>query len=157
MGACAEAMRGITVTALALHALFAMPAAAQPAVYRCETGGKVSYADAPCVGAKVIDATPTQGMDKMTGRSRKGKEVQRDEFNRLLDGAVRPITGKSTEEMNVVRRRVNLPGKDQAQCRALDSRLARLEASAKTSFNKDKAQADFDLYQARKQFFDLKC
>ena len=143
--------------ALAVHVFLAMPAAAQPAVYRCETGGKVSYADAPCVGAKVIDATPTQGMDKMTGRTRKGKEVQRDEFNRLFDGAIRPLTGKSTEEMNVVRRRVNLSGKEQAQCNALDSRLARLEASARTVASKDKAQTDFDLYQARKQFFDLKC
>jgi hypothetical protein len=49
---------------------FSIPAHAQKPVYRCETAGKVSYSDAPCVGAKEIDATPTQGMDKMTGASR---------------------------------------------------------------------------------------
>jgi hypothetical protein len=52
-----------------------LPVVAQHSVYRCETNGKVSYSDAPCVGARVIDATPTQGMDKMTGQSREGSNV----------------------------------------------------------------------------------
>ncbi|RZL66000.1 MAG: DUF4124 domain-containing protein [Variovorax sp.] len=143
--------------ACALLILPAVSAFAQPTVYRCETNRKVAYSDEPCIGAKVIDATPTQGMDKMTGRTSKGKEVRRDELNRMFDGAVRPITGKSTEEMNVLRRRVHLPGKDQAQCGSLDDRLARLEAAAPTAAARDKAKADFDLYQARKQFFDLRC
>jgi hypothetical protein len=38
-----------------------LPAAAQSTVYRCETNGKVTYLEAPCVGAKVIDATPRKG------------------------------------------------------------------------------------------------
>lgn len=147
----------VRLLAAPAFALLALPVDAQPTVYRCESNGKVAYSDAPCVGAKVIDATPTQGMDKMNGRTSKGKEVRRDELNRMFDGAVRPITGKSTEEMNVLRRRVHLPGKDLAQCGALDGRLARLEAAAPTAPVRDKAKADFDLYQARKQFFDLKC
>ena len=140
-----------------LFAALVLPVAAQPPVYRCETNGKVAYSDAPCVGAKVIDATPTQGVDKMTGRPSKGKEVRRDELNRMLDGAVRPLTGKSTGEMNVVRRRVKLSSQDQAKCATLDGRLARLEAAGFEAKGERKTQADFDLYEARKQFFDLKC
>ena len=71
---------------------FSFPAHAQKPVYRCETAGKVSYSDAPCVGAKEIDTTPTQGMDKMTGASRKGADVQRAEHNALMADALKPLT-----------------------------------------------------------------
>ena len=72
---------------------FGFHAHAQKPVYRCETAGKVSYSDAPCVGAKEIDATPTQGMDKMTGTSRKGADVRRDEQNAVMADALKPLTG----------------------------------------------------------------
>lgn len=49
----------LRLLAPALVAAAILPAAAQSSVYRCETNGKVNYSDAPCVGAKVIDATPT--------------------------------------------------------------------------------------------------
>ena len=134
-----------------------LPAAAQPKVYRCETSGKVSYSDAPCVGAKVIDATPTQGMDKMTGQSRKGREVQREEFNREFDKAFRPLHGRSHEEMDVARRRMLLPAKEKALCASLDDVLPSMEADAGRATSEAKARADVDLYKARKQYFDLKC
>lgn len=134
-----------------------LPAAAQRPVYRCETNGKVSYSDVPCVGAKVIDATPTQGMDKMTGQSRKGRDVQREEFNTTFDNAFRPLHGRSHAEMDVMRRRVKLPSADQAQCASLDNRLPQLESDAARASGEAKARSDFDLYTARKRFFDLKC
>jgi len=39
----------VGVIAVALHLLSASSTYAQPKVYRCETNGKVSYSDAPCV------------------------------------------------------------------------------------------------------------
>ena len=137
--------------------MLVMPLAAQPTVYRCETNGKVSYSDAPCVGAKVIDATPTQGMDKMTGQSRKGAAVQRDELNTVFDNALRPLHGRSHADMDVMRRRVKLSGHEQAQCARLDDRLPVLEAEAAGAAGEAKARADVDLYKARKQYFDQKC
>lgn len=92
-------------------------------MYRCETAGKVGYSGSPCVGAKVIDATPNQGVDQMSGKSQKGRDVQRTEFNHALDDALRPLTGKSRDEMDVMRRRVKLPPRDQGECRELDVRL----------------------------------
>jgi len=141
----------------ALLAIAIFPAAAQHPVYRCETNGKVSYSDAPCVGAKVIDATPTQGMDKMSGQSRKGREVQREEFTTTFDNALRPLHGRSHADMDVMRRRVKLPRDDQAQCANLDNRLSQLESDAAGASGEAKARADVDLYKARKRFFDLKC
>jgi len=83
----------------------AAPAFAQKPVYRCETAGCVSYSDAPCVGATEIDATPPQGMDKMTGKSRKGNDVQRAERNAAFAEAIQPLTGMNADEYRVHRTR----------------------------------------------------
>jgi len=136
--------------------LAAHSAMAGPPVYRCETAGKVSYSDSPCVGAKVVDAVPNQGVDQMTGKSRKGGDVQRTELNHAFDDALRPLTGKSRDDMDVMRRRVKLEPRDQGECRQLDARLPELEAASLRS-DATKAKADVDLYQARKRYFDLKC
>lgn len=148
-------MRRLAVVSLCCA--MALPVAAETKVYRCDTNGKVAYSDAPCVGAKVIDATPTQGADRMAGGSRKGREVQRDEYTTVLDNAMRPLHGMSHDEMNVVRKRFSLPGRTQQACARLDNDLPTLEASSGSASGEAKARADVDLYKARKRFFDLKC
>ena len=65
--------------------------------------------------------------------------------------------GRSHEDMNVVRRRAHLPGRDQQQCNQLDRLVPMLEADARRATGEAKACADVDLYKARKRFFDLKC
>ncbi|MDM0058991.1 DUF4124 domain-containing protein [Variovorax fucosicus] len=144
-----------------LHAaLFLIPVvckAAPPVVYRCEIQGKVNYSDVPCVGAKTVDVTPTQGADKMSGRSSKGKEVQREEFHITLDNATRPLHGLSHGEMDVRRRRYQLSPADQRQCASLDQQIPELEARATKTTGSARGQADVALYQARKRVFDLKC
>ncbi len=132
-------------------------AAAPPTVYRCETGGKINYAEAPCVGGKVVDVTPTQGADRMTGRSRKGSDVQREEYRTLLDDATRPLHGLSHGEMDVIRRRQKLSREDQAQCESLDRQVTALEIQAAKVAGGAKGQADVELYQARRRAFNLKC
>lgn len=141
----------------ALFTVLALPAAAQPKVYRCDTNGKVAYSDAPGVGARVVDATPTQGADRLGGAARKGRGVQRDEHTTLLDNATRPLLGRSHAEMNVMRRRVNLPVRDQQACARLDSEIPMLESGTRSATGEAKARADVDLHKARKQSFDLKC
>lgn len=141
----------------ALCAVLALPAAAQQKVYRCDTNGTVAYSDSPCIGAKVIDASPTQGADKLGGASRKGREVQREEHTSLLDHATRPLHGQSHAKMNATRRRVSLPGRDQQECARLDTQIPMLEAGSGSASGEARARADVDLYKARKQFFDLKC
>ena len=149
-----RAMSQIIVVSFLLASCVAFAA---PPVYRCETNGRVAYSDFPCVGAKVIDATPNQGVDKMSGQSRKGADVQRAEMNKVLDDALRPLTGRSSAEMDASRRRGRLRGADQAECARLDRQLPALEARANSSEGKPQAEAEVLLYQVRKSFFDLKC
>ena len=137
--------------------LAAAAASAAPSVYRCETAGKISYSDAPCVGAKIVDATPNQGVDQMTGKSRKGRDVQRTELNHAFDDALRPLTGKSRDEMDVMRRRIKLQPREQSACRQLDGQLPDLESAAQRDTGAAKGKADVALYQARKRYFDLGC
>jgi len=96
-------------------------------------------------------------MDKMTGQSRKGSDVQREEFNAAFDNAFRPLHGRSHADMDVMRRRVKLPSSDQAQRSNLDHRLPWLESDATGASGDAKARADVDLYKVRKRFFELKC
>ncbi|RYH61131.1 MAG: DUF4124 domain-containing protein [Alcaligenaceae bacterium] len=147
-----------------MRLLFALPlvlvaaaALATPPVYRCETAGKISYSDSPCVGAKVIDATPNEGVDKMSGKSRKSTELQRTQLNRSIDDALKPLTGKTRDEMDVMRHRVKLQPREQGECRQLDGRLPELETGAGRDTGPAKAKADVALYQARKRYFDLGC
>lgn len=103
------------------------------AVYRCETQGRIGYSHEPCVGVKVIDTTPTQGLDKSTGASRKGRDVQREEFKRSLNEAMRPLTGMSHEQTKVFERRFKLPASAQAECKLLDLRLPDQEPMVRNS------------------------
>lgn len=132
-------------------------AAAPPTVYRCDSSGKVSYSDAPCVGGKVVDVTPTKGADKMTGRSIKGNDVQREEYRTMVNDAIRPLHGLSHGEMDVIRRRQKLSSADQAQCASLDRQLPVLLTQTANTVGSAKGQANVELYQARKRGFDLKC
>ena len=65
-----------TVSFLALTAL----TCAAQTVYKCESKGAVTYSHEPCMGAKVVDTTPTQGLDKSSGSSRKGADVRQVEL-----------------------------------------------------------------------------
>jgi hypothetical protein len=93
----------------------------------------------------------------MTGQSRKGVAVQRDELNTAFDSILRPLHGRSHADMEVMRRRVKLASHEKAQCAHLDDRLPALEADAAGATGKAKARADVDLYKAHKQLFNLKC
>lgn len=131
--------------------------AAPPTVYRCAFGGKVNYSDAPCVGGKIVDVTPTQGADRLTGRSIKGNDVRREEHRSMLDNVTRPLHGLSHQEMDVIRRRQKLSSADQAQCASLDRQVPALEARSANTIGSAKGKADVELYQARKRGFDLQC
>lgn len=143
-------------TVLATACLASAIAQAQ-SVYRCETNGRVAYSHEPCVGAKVVDTTPTQGLDKSTGVSRKGRDVQREELNRALNEAVRPITGRSHEQAKLLERRFKLPASAQAECDQLDMRLPDQEQAVRTSTPAARAEAEVQLFLSRRRFRELGC
>lgn len=96
---------------------------AQAPVYRCESAGKVSYSNEPCFGAKIVDTTPTQGLDRTSGTSRKGVDVRRDETNKQLADAMKPLFNETPEERKRRHNRAKLPEAERAECSALDPQV----------------------------------
>lgn len=117
--------------------------------YKCVTQGKVTYSDEPCVGAKIIDTTPTQGLDKTSGQSRKGPDVQRAETQKQMGKAMEQITGRTPEQRDRAIKRINLSLKDRLECESLDIGITRL--------SKPTPAEEVELYNQRKRYKDLKC
>jgi hypothetical protein len=138
-------------------ACLASAVAQAQSVYRCETNGQVAYSHEPCVGARGVDTTPTQGLDKSTGVSRKGRDVQREELNRALNEAMRPLTGMSHEQTKTFERRIKLPASAQAECKLLDLRLPDQEQAVRTSTPAAKTEAEVKLFLSRRRFRELGC
>ena len=149
-------MRRTHALLCALTLVITAPAMGQQ-VYRCEANGKVGYSHEPCAGAKAIDATPTQGMDKMTGQSRKGRDVLRHEQDGVMADALKPLTGMTPDQYRVYKQRFKLSPQDKNECARLDYELPGLKQRAANAPTADRAAADVDLYKARKRFNDLNC
>ncbi len=120
--------------------------------------GKVSYSHEPCVGAKALDTTPTQGLDKSSGKSRKGPDVRKAEHDRAMSEALRPITGLEHEQRQTLHRRFKLSHAAKLECALLDSRLASQETNERTATTpQDLQTAQQSLFESRKRFRDLRC
>ncbi len=141
----------------ALAFLLGTTAYAGDPTYKCQNGGKVEYSDNPCVGATVVDTTPTKGLDKSTGRSLKGASVQREERNEVMANALKPLLGWTPAQRETATKRVNLPAAAQRECSALDAAIPREEATNQKAASGDKARTEVELYKSRKKFKDLKC
>lgn len=143
--------------AVALVAAVCSGGAHAQAVYRCESGGKVSYSNEPCIGATVVDTTPTQGLDKSSGVSRKGRDVRREESSKAFNDAVRPLTGLSHEEAKIQQRRYKLPANVKLECQWLDVRLPAQEAAVKNADAQNREKAEAQLFLSRSRFRNLGC
>jgi hypothetical protein len=93
-----------------------------------------------------VDTTPTQGMDKMSGEKRIGADVQRAETRKVFDEALKPLTGKSNAEMEVLRRRINLTEASKRECAEIDKKIT---GSASDS--------EEELLKNRQRYKALKC
>ena len=80
--------------------------------YKCVTDGKVTYTDALCAGAKVVDTTPTQGFGRMSGRSRKGAGVRKSRRHKAAADISNPFFSQAPEELAKAVTHMNLPLQD---------------------------------------------
>lgn len=126
-------------------------------VYRCEANGQVSYSHEPCLGATVVDTTPTQGLDKSSGTSRKGSDVRREEGRRMLSEALRPLAEVSPEQLELNARRRKLPHDVQVECSTLDRRVPGLEAAVEKSTPETRESAEARLFVSRSRYRSLGC
>ena len=126
-------------------------------VYRCEAKGQVSYSHEPCVGARPVDTTPTQGLDKSSGVSRKGADVRRAELGKVMGDAMRPITGLDDSQRATLHRRFKLPHAAKLECALLDTRLENQEVAERNASPQNLHAAQWDLFQSRKRYRELSC
>ncbi len=139
-----------------LLALASSSTLAQP-VYKCKSNGHVVYSHEPCLGAHVVDTTPTQGLDKSSGTSRKGADVQRSETNKAMTKALEPIFGETAEPYELRHKRFKLPPNDRTECATLDARLSAQETAVRNAAKGEAAGAEAALFQSRKRFRELGC
>jgi hypothetical protein len=148
---------GIGVACAAVCALAAPDASAQR-VYKCTSGRTVLYTHEPCVDAQVVDVTPTQGMDKSSGVSRKGADVQRIEHRAILANALQPLTGMDERQFARLSDRQRLDPAARQACDRLDTRLPRQEAEASQPGTEAERQARAtQLFDSRQQYRRLRC
>lgn len=136
--------------------LFTCGAMAQT-VYKCEYKGTVVYTHEPCLGAKTVDTTSTQGLDKSSGQSRKGADVRATEQNNAMAEALRPLISETPAQRETRHRRFKLPAGDKLECADLDSRLPAQEDAVRVASKGDAAAAELSLFQSRKRFRELRC
>jgi hypothetical protein len=140
----------------ALLALAAFAASAQ-VVYKCKSSGSVVYSNEPCLGAKVVDTTPTQGLDKSSGRSVKGADVSRSETRKAFADAIKPLTGMDAAQLDQAGKRQKLETKGQRECAVLDRQLPAQVRDARASDKTVAARAEIVLFESRKRFRELGC
>lgn len=149
------------ITSAAL-AIASTAQAAGPAVYRCEQGGKVTYTDEPCMHAKEVDVTPTEGMNRWTGKEKVSRELRNKQHREIrekgMGKALRPLTGQSDEQWQESLRYQRRPAETRDECRRLERALGPLkEGAASARPGQEKQRAETALYGTRKRFKDLKC
>ena len=149
-------MKAMHCVAAGLLGLTACYLSAQT-VYKCESKGSVVYSHEPCLGARAVDTTPTQGLDKSSGKSRKGADVQKSENNKAMAEALRPIFGESAEQREKRHRRFKLAPADNLECASLDDRLPAQETAIRNADKNAVTGAEAALFKSRQRYRELGC
>lgn len=125
-------------------AVVATAAMAQGPVYKCSENGKTSYSHVPCLNATVVDTTPTQGLDKSTGKSMKGEDVKAEiRRQQKSESFYKPLFGETAEETNRRHRRAKFTPEDRAACYKLDPLM--------------QSEKGERLLEVRMQYYKLNC
>lgn len=143
------------LVALAPLATLAQTVKLSPAsrtVYKCEVGGKVTYSDEPCAGAKVVDVEPTRGLGP-----RVGVDVQRERIREIQAEAMRPITGMSSAERDTFHKRFKLTPEAKRECASLDRNIAQNEAVERLAKGSELSAVQQTLLMDRRRFRELRC
>jgi hypothetical protein len=127
------------------------------AVYKCESKGTVTYSHEPCLGASVVDTTPTQGLDKSSGQSRKGADVRSAEHDKAMAEVWKPLINETPDQRARRVRRHKLPVEERLECENLDGRLLKLEAQTRSAGKAATVQAESNLFTSRKRYRELRC
>lgn len=126
-------------------------------VYKCAVDNKVTYSDAPCVGARRIDVEPTRGLNKSTGKELVGQDVAHEKQREQFAEAVKPITGLNPKQLEVQTRRFNLSPENKNECMKLDGSIPLNEVQERAALGDAKPPIQQNLLVLRKRYRELKC
>lgn len=98
-------------------------------VYKCGEGDKIHYSDSPCLGATKVDVEPTRGLNASSGKTRIGKDVQREQFQEAFADVLRPLTGMDAKQLDTAGQRMKLAPDLQRRCKLLDSEIPKAESA----------------------------
>jgi hypothetical protein len=126
-------------------------------IYKCQVKGAVSYSDEPCVGAQRLDATPTRGVDRLSGSTRTGRDVSKERETEQFAQAIRPLTGMNASQFATAVRRHPLDAAAQHACRQLEPAILELEQAERHASAAIIRSIQQDLYVLRKQYQKLGC
>lgn len=127
------------------------------AVYKCVSKGSVAYSHEPCVGATVVDTTPTHGLDKWTGKSRKGADVVRTEQNKAVADALKPLFNETPEQREKRHRRAKLTAADRMECAKLDVAIETGVSRPRVEQGNEVTPSDLRLFEQRRRYRELRC
>lgn len=152
--------RSLPALALACSSIAAMaqslPAASRTA-FKCEVDGKVTYSDAPCLGAKKVDLEPTRGLNAGGSVVLPGTDVRRERERELLAEAVRPVTGMDSKQLDAFGRRLKLTQEVKQTCAKLDRDIPATEAEEKVATKPNLPAIQSKLLVLRSKYRELKC
>lgn len=131
----------------------AAPASAQTTVYRCESGGTVTYSEKACSGRVVnTDDAPVPARPNPNE-----VDARRAGENQVMAQTMQPRPGESAEQFETRRRRARLMPEDRNECARLDTRMAVEEASMNNPDPEALSNAKEALGKSRKRFGELRC
>ena len=126
-------------------------------IYKCNIKGTVSYSDEPCLGAQRLDATPSRGVDRLSGQTRTGQDVAREIHTEQFGAALRPLHGMTTSQFVTAVRRNDLGPAVRRECNELEPNILGLEQVEKRADAVTIKRVQQDLFVLRKRYKELAC
>lgn len=126
-------------------------------IYKCIVKGATSYSDEPCAGAQRLDATPSRGVNHLSGASRTGKDVASEVHREQFAAALRPLSGMDEAQFAAYGRRINLAPAVQRECQQLEPAILSLEKAESRADAVAIKSIQQDLFTLRKRYKTLAC
>lgn len=134
----------LLITSTTAAAQTITPEQGKRAVYRCIEDGKTTYSHVPCIDAKVVETTPTQGLDKSSGRTMRSPDVQQEQHRDLIHrNLYKPLLGETKEQSEKRHRWAKLEPGARAECQRLDPLM--------------KSESGQRLYDVRMLYYKFNC
>lgn len=126
-------------------------------IYKCEVDGKIAYTDQPCLGAQRLDVMPTRGVNKLSGQTRIGADVAREQRQQGMARAFKPLTGMSEQQFATETRRYRLDARSKRECRTLEAAILDNEQHERSGTRDMMDALQQEILELRQRYHKLGC